>query len=151
MIKSNPLFHDSTVTQGANVQTQFEVLNVELQEGQKVCLKLTIGDQLRFIEMTPKGEGAFHTSAWIEHRKKIVYQFFIQTLKGDKLVKATPEKEALALHTVVEKWQSLETEDWKEGFKTAPEFADKEMHFVEPPKKEATEDFLDGLIDKWDL
>jgi hypothetical protein len=151
MIKSNPLFHDSTVTQGSNVQTQFEVINLpDLDENILVCLKLTVDDKLRFIEMTPKTDGVFHTSAWIEHRKKIAYQFFTQTKDGE-LIQATPVKEALALHTIVGKWKPLENENWKEDFKAAPEFAAPEMTFVEPQKKEATEDFLDGLIDKWDL
>jgi len=151
MIKSNPLFHDSTVTQGANVQTQFEVMGLpDFNEGELVCLKLTVADELRFIEMTPKSSGVFHTSAWIEHRKKIAYQFFTQNNEGE-LLQATPVHEALALHTIVEKWQPLENEDWKGDFRSAPEFATPEISFVEPPKKEATEDFLDGLIDKWDL
>jgi len=151
MIKSNPLFHDSTVTQGANVQTQFEVINLpNLTDDKLVCLKLTVGDKLRFIEMTPKQDGVFHTSAWIEHRKKIAYQFFTQTKEGE-LTQATPIKEALALHTIVEKWRPLETDEWKEDFRDAPEFSAPEMTFVEPQKKEATEDILDGLIDKWDL
>lgn len=151
MIKSNPLFHDSTVTQGANVQTQFEVMNMpKIKENELVCLKLTVDDKVRFIEMTPKAEGVFHTSAWIEHRKRIAYQFFTQTKSGE-LIQATQVKEALALHTIVEKWRPLENEDWKEDFKAAPEFSTPEATFVEPQKQEATEDFLDGLIDKWDL
>ena len=156
MIKSNPLFHDSTVTQGANVQTQFEVVGLTgLGVSDLVCLKLTVGDKLRFIEMTPKAEAVFHTSAWIEHRKKISYQFFTQTQEGD-LIQASLPYEALALHTVVEKWKPQENDDWKEDFRKSPEFmASEEMNFVEPqvePRKEdTTEDFLDGLIDKWDL
>ena len=153
MIKSNPLFHDSTVSQGSNIQTQFEVFNIEIQENQTFCLKLNVDGQLRFIEMSPRGHKTFHTSAWIEHRKRISYQFFIQDKNTEELIQASAERKALALHTIVEKWQSLDTDDWKADFKASPEFSGREIRFVEvePPKKETTEDFLDGLIDKWDL
>lgn len=157
MIKSNPLFHDSTVTSGANVQTQFEIHKVDLKEGQTVCLKLTVDDDVKCIEMTPKAEGVFHTSAWIKHRKKIAYQFFIQ--RGGELLYATAPTETLALHTVVEKWRPLEGTDWKKDFSKAPsasktvqnDFQTSGIDFVKPAKKETTENYLDGLLEKWDL
>ena len=153
MIKSNPLFHDSTVTSGANVQTQFEVHNVDLKEGQAICLKLVVDGEMKCIEMTPKSEGVFHTSAWIEHRKKISYQFFIQ--RGGELLYATVSTDTLALHTIVEKWVPLEGSDWKKDFSKTPNFEavmkDKTYNFVEPAKKETTDSYLDGLLEKWDL
>lgn len=157
MIKSNPLFHDSTVTNGANVQTQFEVHNVDLKEGQAVCLKLVVDGEMKCIEMTPKSEGVFHTSAWIEHRKKISYQFFIQ--RGGELLYATASIDTLALHTIVEKWVALEGTDWKKDFSKTPNFEletqtnfkASDLRFVEPAKKETTDSYLDGLLEKWDL
>ncbi len=150
IVKSNPLFHDSTVTQGANVQTQFELTGITLKVGQVVCLKLIVGDEVRFIEMAKKGEAVFHTSAWIEHRKRISYQFFIQT--GGDLVQASEIKNSLALHTVSELWNPVSGEEWKKAFQKAPLLEKNNLSFVESTKEpEQKEKFLDNLIDKWDL
>lgn len=150
IVKSNPLFHDSTVTQGANVQTQFELKGLTLKDGQAVCLKLIVAGEARFIEMTKKGESIFHTSAWIEHRKRISYQFFIQT--GGDLVQASEIKQSLALHTVSELWNPVSGDEWKKDFQNNPSLERNDLSFVEgseEPKEK--EDFLDNLINKWDL
>lgn len=150
IVKSNPLFHDSTVTQGANIQTQFEVTGVTLKDGQAICLKLVVGEEVRCMELALKREGVFHTAAWIEHRKRISYQFFIQT--GGDLVQASEVKSTLALHTISEVWKPLETSDWKKDFQRAPTIEKKSISFQEAVKDPMhQEEFLDNLIDKWDL
>ncbi len=148
-MKSNPLFHDSTVSQGANVQTQFELIGVELKDKQILCLKLIIGSDIRYIEMNLKQEGVFHTSAWIEHRKYISYQFFIQI--GGEPLYASELKSSLALHTISEVWEPLGGTDWKKDFRKIPGVEPKELNFASAQEKVLQETYLDNLIEKWDL
>ncbi len=148
-MKSNPLFHDSTVTQGANIQTQFELTGVELKDRQVLCLKLIVGGDVRCIEMSLKKEGVFHTSAWIEHRKRISYQFFIQM--GGELLYASGVKSSLALHTISEVWKPLEGTDWKNDFQKIPDVEKKDLNFAGAKETLPQEDYLDNLIEKWDL
>ncbi len=148
-MKSNPLFHDSTVTQGANVQTQFELTRVKLKNKQVLCLKLIIGNDIRYIEMNLKQEGVFHASAWIQHRKHISYQFFIQI--GGEPLYASKLKKSLALHTVSEVWEPLSDTDWKRDFQKIPDIERKKLNFVGTQKITPQETYLDNLIEKWDL
>lgn len=150
MMKSNPLFHDSTVSQGANIQTQFELTGVDLKDRHVLCLKLIVGNEVRCIEMSLKSKGVYQTSAWIKHRKRISYRFFIQM--GGELLYASEMKTSLALHTVSETWQPLEGTDWKNDFQKLPDAEKMDMGFVESSKKQVSQDeYLDNLIDKWDL
>lgn len=148
-MKSNPLFHDSTVTQGANIQTQFELIGVELKDRQVHCLKLIVGSDVRCIEMSLRTEGVFHTSAWIEHRKRISYQFFIQM--GGELLYASALKSSLALHTISQVWKPLEGSDWKKDFQKVPDVEKMDLSFTGGGEDLPQEDYLDNLIEKWDL
>lgn len=148
-MKSNPLFHDSTLSQGANIQTQFELTGLTLKESETLCLKLIVGGDVRLIEMTEKLETVYHTSAWIEHRKRISYQFFIQE-KGEVL-KASELKSSLALHTISQVWRPLEGSEWKKDFQKAPQVEKSELNFQGAPESLPQEEYMDNLIDKWDL
>ena len=148
-MKSNPLFHDSTVSQGANIQTQFELTGLELKEGQVLCLKLIIGGDVRLIEMSEKVETVYHTSAWIEHRKRISYQFFIK--ENDDVLKASELKSSLALHTISQVWRPLEGDEWRKDFQRNPQVEKSELNFKDAPEVVPQEEYMDNLIDKWDL
>lgn len=149
-MKSNPLFHDSTVSQGANIQTKFEINGVHLTEGQILCLKLIVGNQVRFLEMRARDESTYVVSAWIEHRKRISYQFFVQ-IDGD-IVSATEIKTSLALHTIVEDWTVTKDSNWKKNFSAVSNEIERlDVDFIDTDKDEEAETYIDNLIDKWGL
>lgn len=148
-MKSNPLFHDSTVSQGANIQTQFELTGLELKEGQVLCLKLVVGNDVRLIEMSEKVETVYHTSAWIEHRKRISYQFFTQ--KNGDVLQASEMKSSLALHTISQVWKPLEGDEWRKDFQKNPLVEKSELSFQGSQETAPQEEYMDNLIDKWDL
>ncbi len=148
-MKSNPLFHDSTVSQGANIQTQFELTGVSLKEDEILCLKLIVGDDVRLIEMNEKAQSVYHTSAWIEHRKRISYQFFVE--KNGDVISASELKSSLALHTISQVWKPLEGDDWKETFQKNPQVEKSDLSFQGSNESVPQEEYIDNLIDKWDL
>lgn len=146
-MKSNPLFHDSTVTQGANIQTQFELSGCEVLDGDQIVLKIKIDSEIKHVQMQAK-EGVYTTSVWMEHRKNFKYQFYLK--RGGEVLSATGEKEALALHTIIETWIPVEKEIWELGFQSEMEKDLDNVEIVESVEP-SDERFMDNLIEKWDL
>ncbi len=149
-MKQNPLFTDSTVTQGANIQTQFEIKNVTLREGEALCLKVVIDGVMNCLELTRKDDTTFIGFIWVEHRKEISYQFFIQ--RGGDVLYATEMKKGVAIHIIMENWLPVAGFKWKEGFsQLSTDDIELAVSSGQDSDKESADDVIGDLIDKWGL
>lgn len=149
-MKSNPLFHDSTVGQDANVQTQFELNKLEVLTGDRVFLGLDLGDSFLVHEMNFNVfNNLFETSVWLKHRKEISYNYFIK--RGETIIASSPLKRAYAMHSLTDTWEpvgEIELQKFIENFKTPKQVVDLDNQIK---SSHNDEDFYDDLIKKWDL
>lgn len=149
-MKSNPLFDDSTVTRGSNIQTKFELKDASLRDGEVLCLKVFYEGDMRCLEMSYReAEDVFSASLWLEHKIPLSYQFFIQ--RGGEVLYATPLKKGLALHIIMDTWAPLPGFKWKENFANFRESEIIQSSNADKASTDKREDFIGDLINKWGL
>ena len=149
-MKTNPLFHDSTVGQDANVQTRFELSKLEVLTGDRVFLSLNLGDSFLIHEMEfNTSQKLFETAVWLKHRKEIMYNYFLK--RGDTLISSTPVKNAYAMHSLADSWEPVGEPEHKRfvtEFKAPKKIVDLNNQIKGSGDDE---EFYDNLIKKWDL
>lgn len=149
-MKTNPLFHDSTVGQDSNVQTQFELNNLEVLTGDRVFLGLDLGDSFLVHEMDFNvHQRLFETSVWLKHRKEISYNHFIK--RGETIISSTAVKKSYAMHSLTDSWEPVEDEahqKFLDNLKTPKKIVDLNN---QSKSSNDDEEFYDNLIKKWDL
>ncbi len=153
-MKSNPLFHDSSVSQDSNVQTKFELMGLKTFNGDRVFMRLNLNDENTFYEMSYNEDSDFYeTSVWLKHRRELSYNFLVK--RGDDWVSASPQKEGHAMHSILDHWFALSDLEFKEelGFIEKKVESSKTIELEETEAKGSSneEEFFDNLIKKWDL
>jgi len=152
-MKSNPLFHDSSVSQDSNVQTKFELMGLKTLSGDRVFMRLELDSEVTFYEMNFNEDSAlFETSVWLKHRKELLYTFLVK--RGDSWVSATTARNGHAMHSLLDHWVDLKSDELEMELKRVNEV--RSLKFVELSEKEqenseSEEEFYDNLIKKWDL
>ncbi len=150
--KINPLFQDSTISNGSNIRTQFELKKVFPMEDEKVFLSLIEKQEKKYIEMKciDIKTGTYACSVWLKHKQEIGYQFFLK--KEDQIISASESQKGIAMYTLLETWNPIEDltliEQVKNEVQGSPENA-----FVEEASGSSisSEDIIENLIEKWGL
>ena len=151
-MKTNPLFHDSSVSQDSNVQTKFELMGLETLKGDRVFMRLDLDRDITYYEMNLNDESKlFEASVWLKHRKEIAYSFLVK--RGDEWVSSTSNRKGHAMHSIVEHWLTLDGDDLKEELKRIEEHSKPQVVELSDSEQETSneEEFYDNLIKKWDL
>lgn len=150
--KLNPLFQDSTISNGTNIRTQFELKKLHAKEHEKVFLSLFDREEKKYIELKCLDEktGTYSCSVWLKHKQEIGFQFFT---KLDTQVTAVTEfKKGVALYTILETWDPIEDAELLKdvSIKVA---SSPESSFIEEAEgsNNKGEDFIENLIEKWGL
>ena len=151
-MKTNPLFHDSSVSQDSNVQTKFELMGLKTLKGDRVFMRLDLNNEVTFYEMNFNEESElFEASVWLKHRRELRYSFLVK--RGDDWVSSTSERQGHAMHSLLEHWIELEGGELKDELERIERH--QMPQFVElgekGPETNNEEEFYDNLIKKWDL
>jgi hypothetical protein len=151
-MKTNPLFHDSSVSQDSNVQTHFELMGLKTLKGERVFLRLDLNSDITFYEMNFNDEfQLFETSVWLKHRRELNYSFLVK--RGEEWISSTSERQGHAMHSLVEHWIGLEGDELKNKLMKVQEGEKLQVVELSENGRESTneEEFYDNLIKKWDL
>ena len=150
-MKSNPLFHDSSVSQDSNVQTKFELMGLKTRLDDRVFMRLALDSEITFYEMQlNEDSNLFETSVWLKHRKELSYTFFVK--RAENWVSATTHRTGHAMHSLLDHWVELKPDVLEEELKKVNEAKDLQCVELREEEQETTEEeFYDNLIKKWDL
>ena len=151
-MKTNPLFHDSSVSQDANIQTKFELMGLKILKGDRVFIRLGLNGDITFYEMSFNEENElFEASLWLKHRRQLSYSFLVK--RGEEWVSSTFERQGHAMHSLLEHWVGLEGDELKKELAQVQDHSKPQV--VELSEKDQgsfnEEEFYDNLIKKWDL
>jgi hypothetical protein len=103
MMKTNPLFVDSTRIHGDRIGTQVELTNIILFDDERISITV-MGQRGEPIhtQLEPIDEKTFGARVWLRHLEKISYQFVIEN--GDRRVFHSAIIQGHAEHMIVEEW-----------------------------------------------
>jgi hypothetical protein len=149
MAKSNPLFVDSTKLRGDRIDTNIELNNVLVYDGETVVvvIKNVRGETERFI-MKVVDDTSFKARVWLGHQETINYRFEIE--KDSAVVLQSSTKQARAQYAIVEKWEAV----FDEPEMASPILKDESRFFSQPSPAKAAASYtnsLGSIIEKWGL
>ena len=155
-MKTNPLFHDSSVSQDSNIQTKFELMGLKTLKGDRVFMRLDLSGDVIFYEMNFNEENKFfEICVWLKHRRELYYSFLVK--RGEEWVQSTSKRHGHAMHSLLEHWVGLEGEGLKDELAYITNIAKKSnkpqvIELGEKHKDSSNEEeFYNNLIKKWDL
>lgn len=150
--KINPLFQDSTLSNGTNIRTQFELKKIFLEDEQRVFLSLRDPIEKKYIELKciDPITGTYACSVWLKHKQEIKYQFFIK--KEDAILKATELQSGIAMYTILETWNPSPDPFILENLESDLLLSSENSFVQEAPGSNiSSEDIIENLIEKWGL
>lgn len=150
--KVNPLFQDSTISNGTNIRTQFELKKVSLKDDERIFLSLIDRNEKKYIELKciDIKSGTYACSVWLKHKQEINYQFFIKN--ENKILSASEPQKGIAMYTLLETWSPVEDQSVIDQVEQEVQ-ASPESAFIEEASgtNVSSEDIIENLIEKWGL
>ncbi|MDC0980141.1 hypothetical protein OAQ84_00250 [Bdellovibrionales bacterium] len=147
MSRSNPLFVDSTKSNGDGVGTQIELTGLVLREDERAsCLLTDSKGRERYILLKDEGEGRFSGQTWLNHQEEITLRFIVEGEGGGSVIES-PLIKREASYALVEAWSPEEKS--KKCRLAQPEVSQGGRHLIsEGP---LVSEKLGELISKWGL
>ncbi len=150
--KVNPLFQDSTISNGTNIRTQFELKKVSMKDNERLFLSLIDRGEKKYIELKciDLKTGTYACSVWLKHKQEIGYQFFIKD--EHKILSASEPQKGIAMYTLLETWNPVSDQSVIDLVEEEV-YASSETAFVEEASgaNVSSEDIIENLIEKWGL